>query len=299
MATWVKTEPIQGRQAEEDVRKGTGQETQGYRVYFDGPDANAADAIYASGIPPKGSRLGSTNLYCAQRKAKVDPGDAAVFIVDVIFITPDFQQQEKPPESTKWNVQITGSSVAWQEEVERDKNKKIILNIVNESPSPKLVKVNYDEQINVSFTCDVPDWATIDGCRGKSNDTEIVLTINGSARAFAAKTLKLDSTSWALIYDAAGVLRVQFNLTFLYRVDTWTEKVPQISYNYINLINGKVTPITADIVGGADGDKTPVNHPYYLDDNGQPLHTTGDAVVTYDADIVETTSFATLLTEIA
>src|SRR5262249_10161732 len=153
-----------------------------------------------------------------------------------------------------------------------------ILNVNDEPIQPPLTRVEYDEQANVSFYTIAPDFPTMDLCRGKSNDATVTLTLTTLiitvtdpstdppttttstrtvTRTFAPETLKLDSTTWGLVYDSNGDRVVQVNLVFLYKKDTWVQNVPQISF-YKQDENGtrdehgraKLYPITERDIGG-------------------------------------------------
>jgi hypothetical protein len=312
MASWVKTEAIRGREADGDIRSGKAQERQSYRVYFDDVDARAADALAAPMIPVWGQQLTPYLLYVSNLRARQDPDDPTVFIVEVTYSTLEISQQtQKPPGATKWNVEISGTSVAVQEAVEKDRSGKLIVNVLNEPISPALTKVLYDEQIVVSYYCDNPDWSALDLCRGKVNDGAVTLTINATTvpdatdaatvatkRVFGSELLKLDSTSWNVVYDATGNKVVQMHLTFVYRADGWAEDVPAMSYFQLDG-SGTYTPILMkDTPDGKSDDNNQVSHPYHISGAGHAIFTTSDDVHTDTFLIVEKTPFSILLREI-
>ncbi|MCL2646020.1 MAG: hypothetical protein FWD61_03325 [Phycisphaerales bacterium] len=322
MAKWLKTDPIRDRSAEEDVRSGTGRETQHYRVFFDGPDAYAANAVYSPGIPAPDERLGTTNLYVSNRSSRQDDNDPSVWIVEIVYSTyPDQQQKPKEPRpegAKKWNIDLSATSVAYQEDVHQDRDGKAILN-VNDEPVAQ-TRTETDEQINVSFHTHKPDFEAIDLCLGKCNDAPITLTLTTykvvtpgdeetpdtvewqtTTRTFAPETLKLDARSWNLVYDDGDKV-TKINLVFLYKKDTWASKIPNLSY-FKQGPNGetdekgrkKLFPITERDIGGTTDN--PVNAPQYLDANGKIIPP-GSPIVTFTANMVPVTSFSTLLEEI-
>src|SRR4051794_8406584 len=121
MATWIKTELIGQKNADFDVRSGTGSETWDYLVYYDAEDADANAAIIATGIPAKGSQLGTTGAYAAKFRVVQEPRDPRIFRVSVTYETPQInQQQPQPPGTTKWNIQVQGATVARQETIQAD-----------------------------------------------------------------------------------------------------------------------------------------------------------------------------------
>ena len=289
-ANWIKTVALKGKTADADYRQGTAQEVHPYQVFFDAPDANAYQAILAQDIPAPNELLDATALRVANVKAKQNADDPSIFDVDVTYtpISPN-QVQLKPPGATKWNVEISGNSISWQEEVHQDKNQAPIVNTNKEPINPPLQKTGRDERIQVSYFCTVPEWAIIDGCRGKSNDAAITLNINGQSRTFAVNTLKLDETAWGRVLDANGAFAVQISLIFLYRKDDWSEKIPNLSY-YSKNSAGKLVPFV-------DANGQPNTVPTYLDEHGKPL-ADGASVYFLSFDIVETTSFSSLLSEL-
>jgi len=323
MATWIKTDPIRDRTAEEDFNGGTASEIQHYRVFFDGADANAADAVYAPGIPVKGQRLGTTACYVSRRSARQIDGESNVFIVEITYSTIPAQQQQKPEprpaNATKWNIDVSGSSVAWQEEIHEDRDGKPITNVNSEPVQPALTCTETDEQINVSFNTVEPDFQSIDECRGKCNDAPITLTLTtykvtipGDPNAdpptpdtyktqtatitYPAESLKLDSTSWSQVYDGTDKV-MKMNLVFLYKSDGWVEHVPNMSY-YKRVDAGgsdKLAPITEKDIGGRTDN--PVSQAQYIGGNGELLKP-GDKIYKLDFYTVYKTSFATLLSEI-
>ena len=124
-----------------------------------------------------------------------------------------------------------------------------------------------------------------------------VLAFGKVTCTFAPETLKLDATSWNMVYDN-GDRVVRVNLTFLYKKDTWAVKVPNMSY-YKRVDTGqgsdKLAPITERDIGG--NTDHPVSQPQYIDANGEIIRP-GGQIHTLTVNIVKETSFSTLLSEV-
>ncbi len=271
------------------------------RVIFDGTDVTLANVIFAAGLPVRGV-LYDANLYPVTREAKRDTEDERIWIVKIGFVNPKpNDKKDQPDGATKYNVQISGSSVPYEEETHVDKNGNIITNTNGEPFNPPLTKVRYDLQVNCSYFVLAPDWATIDGCVGKSNSAAVTLTINGSTRSFATNTLKLDSYTWSADVDSKQTKVVQIQLVLLYRVDTWQYKVPNKSF--YKKVSGELKPILYDDLGTTltDGNPLkgqPIAEPAYLSSAGAVL-AAGATAYLVPVDIIVTTSFASLLSEIS
>jgi hypothetical protein len=181
MASWVSTSERRGRTFTEDVTSGTAEETHYFQVMFDAVNATGNDAAYASGIPLRGSRLGSSNLFASNYKIDQEKEDPRLFYVDVTYKTPQRNQQQSPPDGTgatdKFNVEISGASVPYEARIAVDTDGKQTLNAAGIPLDPPLTRVLYDEEIQVNYYVQQPEWTVLDTCRGKTNTSAVTMTI--------------------------------------------------------------------------------------------------------------------------
>lgn len=294
---WVSTNLI-SISGEGDSASGSATETRVYQVKFDDTTATSVDARNASGVPAYGAQLGSYQLYVTSKDAEQDEKNRKYWSVRVTYKAPtgDNNIAIRPPGATKWAVQVSITSVPVQVPVTKDINGKIIANTLGEPIQPVLSRVIHDIQLNVTYTTDSPDIATIMACLEHVNADDHTIAIGGGTYTIPAGSMKLDA--WALneSYDSDGNKQCQVTLQFLLRNqvsasgDNWHEFVPNMSY-YLDDGSGNLYPIT-------DGNNQPVNEPKYIASDGLAILETGDDVYLNEFVTVPSTSFTTLLSEI-
>lgn len=289
-------------------------EVQRYRVYFSDNTAVAQDAMHATdgtnSIPTINSSLNGTytGLILQNIDPKQDESDPRIFIVTCTYTARGPQQLGlKPANQTKYNVDIAGSIILRQYEADRDVNNKTIVCSNGCDPISGIMLPAYDEQINVSFHTRTPDWATLESCKGCSNNAPVTLSINGSNRTFANHTLKLENWAWSLEYDPEMLKTVRMDLVFMYRNENWTLQVADKGF-HTKTGSGNTTnaqPITMGMYNAAMGatgnatlDGTIKGTPTYLDGSGGIL-TAGSNVTLLPFENVKKVSFTTLLAEIS
>jgi hypothetical protein len=294
MATLVSVELIE-QFGDEDFRGNVFTSTEIYKVIFDDDTAIPRDALYATGIPAAFAQLSTYQLFVANRDAKQKTEDPRVWHVTVVYKSPGSGNSEPRPEEatdhTKWNVEVSGEAVPFEEMQHRDAAGKPVLLTTGEAVA--VPKRYYDERITVSFHVKVPQWAVVDACRGKVNDAEITFTVNGASRTFAAGSLLLDSDSFSLIYDSNGDKAINYRYLLCYRKDLWTYKVENKSLYRLDTGTSKLVRWTDNTI-----DKSPyVSSPVPMKADGTRC-ASGEDVHLISATVYAAVSFTALLAEI-
>ncbi len=241
-------------------------------------------------IPADGDALTpGSNIKCVSKKARRLKEAPQCARVDVIFAVPGVGVVGGGgggDDEDRWNFSITSSGVSFVESVTEERYGLPVANSAGQPFDPGLVKEYYDELITVSFTTNNLDPDEIAYCRGKVNSDSITMTVKGVTRTFNANELKLGNAEWSFTTGdgAADVVRV--TLPFIYRVDGWKRRVPDMGYYTLGDANA------LDPILDAGGDK--VVQPSYLDGAGQ-LNPFGEPVVLLEFDIDDETEFSTLL----
>jgi hypothetical protein len=296
--TLVSVERLPETSSEGDTR-GTQTEMHAYRVTFSDSGATAVDARNATGVPAYGAQLttaiaGAVGLYVTNKKATRIDKLPTSFRVDVTYTAPDSVSQPSEPAGytpgDKYGVQVAMRNQPYTIAIQKDINDEVLVNVNGEPYDPPVVLKKSDQNLVVSFWTSSPGQAAIDACIDHINSSSHTMTIGSSTWSFPAETLYFDSYQWTVAYNPDGdpVFNVEF--AFIYRVDGWQEKRPNLSLYKLDTGTGKLQPIL-------DKNNQPVTSPQYLDAS-RVVIPDGDDIVTRDWDIIPTASFTTLLSGI-
>ncbi len=229
-------EEIQSRKGGGNIMSGDSWEERTYVGRFTDTTANSIDARNGTGVPAFGAALGSYSLYVLEKQAEPDPGNQRVWRVRITYRTLNANMQQPYFNSASsthiWQVIKSISPYPVEIPVQKDRSGKVMVNCIGEPIKPSPTMVIYDEQINISFMTDLINRTQIDACKGKVNDSAIVLTIGGATASYAANTLLFSAPPIEEVYDQDGnkVAKVVYQL--LYRKDTFTGLFPNLSFNY-------------------------------------------------------------------
>lgn len=153
--------------------------------------------------------------------------DPRNYIVSVLCSRRTVREKEPKPEGegVYWDVDLSGSGVLYTQPAYRAKTSAGVWDtpIVNAAGSrfdPPPQEEYYDEEITLTFSCDVLPRATMNDCRGLCNTTTVEFTWNGQTFTYTARQLKLGNATWQFMYeDGINFWRVTYPL--LFRKDTF------------------------------------------------------------------------------
>ncbi len=296
--TWVSTTEQKGINGTGDTKANSASETHPYLVQFSNGSASAYDARNATGLPAYGAQLegigGPVQMWVTAKTANQTDKDPAVWTVDVVYSTIDPTTQMPPApddfsSGDKFGVEVQMRGIPYAEEIQVDKDNKVICNTNNEPINPRLTATKYDRALHVSFYSDKVPQTTIDACIGCSNNSSVTMTVGSDVLTFAVNTLLFSDYSWVANFDQAGDKWLKFDYDFTYRKDTWTQHVPNMSY-YSSTASGSLSPIL-------DAMCQPVSEPRYLSSLGAIL-APGSSAYLLAFNTVTQQSFSALLTDI-
>lgn len=243
-----------------------------YTVEYDGLDLfMTVDALVASDgvttVPDSGTieQGSSLTFFFKSSTARLLPDSKVVEVLVVYSTDPAFEA----PTGDKRNINISFDGVSYEENTNKDKDGKTIVNAAGDIYPAEIKKTYYDEKITIGYTADVVDTATLAGLRGKINPADITLTVKGHTRTFAARTLKLVNAPVSTTTqknDKGWDVKVELH----YRADTWDRKLVNHGYKYKDA-NG-------DLVKPLDRDREPTGELIYLAADGTKLDTSSGPV---------------------
>lgn len=216
-------------------------------------------------------------------------GESGLLIKVVCVYTPSNREQRT---GGKWNKRVRVSGIENVEQVNRDANKKPIVNSFPDVYPASVEKVWYDEEINVSFDSDDIDVIALGDSRGRINSGAVTLNITRGnityTRTFPAKTLKLGNASYEIAFDPDAEAYWAVTIPLYYRTLKnqsgtevgWTRLIVDKGIRYKDGSGNTVTP--------KDGMEV------FLDGTGKKLADGADAIL-LPFDIEESVDFMTFL----
>lgn len=258
---------------------GTGmREVQQWQVTFDGITSPRA-ALTASieggaAIPAWGTEHDDdSSMFVTSKTAAREDGARNIFRVVVTYAVPQIGWGEAKPEgeNVKWNKRVSVSGVETVEGTNFDTEGDPIRNSFGDVYSSDIPGVIYDQAITVSFNTDTPNVTAIEACRGKVNDAEVTIALEGYTQTFPAGTLRLGNATADAEISPTGETSWAVTLPFVYRSQLdpdnvemgWKTLIVDKGFRYENDA-GKTIKSEVEVFLDGDGKKLPDGDPAVL-----------------------------------
>lgn len=243
-------------------------------------DAIESASYGGTSIPDEGDTHPiNSDLICTAKSVERIDKTGLLWRVEVSW-TSDTQAEAEEV----WNVEMSVTGTEFQQQAYQDKDGNPIVNSAGQPFEPGLTESFYDEEITVSFNSYSVNASGIEAARGKVNDQQITLTVNGVARTYEARHLKCVQAGYQTVYSG-GNSYWRITYVFRSRVDGYTETV--LDQGFAELVAGELVTIK-------DANGEPLNAQSMLDGAGA-VSTDGPHWLSFAID--EEASLATLLTD--
>jgi hypothetical protein len=215
------------------LNSGSATEEETYRVVFDGVGSTAQMAMVASdgtnSVPGFNQVLGV--LVLTTKSAEQRSESPLEWTVKCTYTMQQPGQQSKPddPDVEKWAITANGDSVPYETEIFKKPDGTWISNTAGDLING-VMETLYDEEITFEYTTTSVPFTDLDACKGRANNADIVITMNGESVTYVAGTLKLDAYSYTYTRDVNGEQYPRIKLRFLFRGEGWVRKVPNMGY---------------------------------------------------------------------